>query len=155
MRNFKSTGELVYAQYGFGDFAEPSKSYLPLLLAIYDYWYIQRRKSRVDNNGSPSMKLWTAGSHSQLVPAFCIGLAGVLQTFVIPESRSTAICPLSSRLRSVVPILQYLGVLLDCYILISTTALVKNPSANDSTRVRFDPITLSTVFVVNSPDVIT
>ena len=104
------------------------KGYVPVLLAIYDYWYIQRRRSKSDDsstpNGRTSRKLW---------PALLLTAAYTVNAYWMGPPRSTYVCPLSSRANVGVPIMQILSVLLDCYVLIRLSWITGSAKAETST----------------------
>ena len=111
------------------------KGYVPVLLAIYDYWYIQRRRSKSDDSSHPNgrtlRKLW---------PAVFLTAAYTVKAYVMGPPRSTYICPLSSSANVGVPIVQILSVLLDCYVLtkiswITDSAKVETSTKNDNPSV--------------------
>ena len=105
------------------------KGYVPVLLAIYDYWYIQRRRSKSDDsshsNGRTLRKVW---------PAMLLTAAYTVKAYVMGSPRSTYICPLSSIANVGVPIMQILSVLLDCYILIRLYWIIDSTKVETSTK---------------------
>ena len=104
------------------------KGYVPVLLAIYDYWYIQRRRSKSDDSSHPNgrnlRKFW---------PALFLAAAYTVSAYVMGSPRSTYICPLSSSANVGVPIMQILSVLLDCYVLIRLSWITGSAKVETST----------------------
>ena len=106
-----------------------NKGYLPLILAIYDYWYIDRRRSAADSSEVNSHLLASNRGGKYLVPAICLTIAYAFQAYATASPRSTYICPLSSDARITVPMLQIFGFSLDCLLLISLESVVGVPVA--------------------------
>lgn len=111
------------------------QGYLPLLLAIYDYWYIQRRRSESGKpsraNGSTFRKIW---------PAIFLTAAYSFKASVTGAPRSTYICPLSSSANFSIPLMQILSTLLDCYVLVTLSGIASKakwgaPPKNDNVSV--------------------
>lgn len=132
-----------------------SQGCVPLLLAIHDYWYIQRRRPKEDRlaetNEPSKYSLEILGSNGRnILPALCLGVANALQSYVFASPRSTYICPLSSSARVMIPLLQIVSTLLDCYVLLSLVAVVRTPICEEPVlKTRIAPAVLAHVFLVN------
>lgn len=122
----------------------PAKGYLPLLLAIYDYWYIQRRRPESDNsfrgNGRTLRNLW---------PATFLTAAYALKASVMGAPRSTYICPLSSSANTSVPSMQILSVLLDCYVLVTISGVASTAVLDASPKSDNPSVVVGCIFLVN------
>lgn len=127
-----------------------NKGYLPLLLAIYDYWYIDRRRSAADGSEVNKHLLPPNGGSKYLLPAICLSIAYAFQAYATASPRSTYICPLSSNARITVPSFQILGLLLDLILLIGVRSAigveVTEASSNDGLSLAF----LSPIFLLSS-----
>lgn len=86
---------------------------------------------------------------SRILPALCLCAAGVLQTYVMAGPRSTFICPISSSARTTVPLLQIVGVLIDCYVLVNLMTIVKAFNVDATSRNGF-AVVLSSIFLVSN-----
>ena len=121
------------------------QAYLPLLLAIYDYWYIQRRRPKSDHphrtNGKASRHLWP--------PAFLTAAYSV-KTYAMDAPRSTYICPLSSAANTGVPIMQISSLLLDCYILIKISEVASTETLSVLKESNSASVALGCIFLVNA-----
>ena len=119
------------------------KGYVPVLLAIYDYWYIQRRRSKSDDssqlNGRSLRKFW---------PATFLTAAYTIKAYVMGPSRSTYICPLSSSANVGVPIMQALSVLLDCYVLVRVSWITSSAKVETSTKSDNPSVIMGSSFLV-------
>ena len=104
------------------------KGYVPVLLAIYDYWYIQRRRSKSDDSSQPNGR-----TLRNLWPTLFLTAAYTVNACWMGHPRSTYICPLSSSANVGVPIMQILSVLLDCYILIRLSWITGSAKVETST----------------------
>lgn len=130
-----------------GIIAKFPKSYVPFLLAIYDYWYIQRRKVEPETaSGKMDAVAGRVGSH--VLPALCLCAAGVLQTLAMAPPRSTFVCPLSSSARTNIPLLQMVGVLIECYILLKIESGIKSRSTDTNARNEI-AVVLGAMFLVS------
>ena len=119
-------------------YIDPSQGYLPLSLAIFDYWYIQRRRTKPDNpshaHGSTLRHLW---------PAIFLAIAYSVNASVMGAPRSTYICPLSSIANMGIPFMQIVSVLLDCYILVSISEITNAAKRGNPT------VAMGCIFLVN------
>ena len=127
-----------------------NQGYLPLILAIYDYWYIDRRRSAADGFEVNSHLLASNGGGKHLLPAICLSIAYAFQAYATASPRSTYICPLSSNARITVPMLQILGVLLDCLLLISVESVVGVSVTEASSSYGLSLTFLSPIFLLSS-----
>lgn len=125
--------------------ADPCQGYLPLLLAIYDYWYIQRRRPESDRplrtNGKTLRPLW---------PAAFLAAAYSVKTYAMDAPRSTSICPLSSAANIGVPIMQISSLLLDCYVLLKISEVASTASLDVLKESNNASVTLGYIFMVNA-----
>ena len=119
------------------------KGYIPVLLAIYDYWYIQRRRSKSDNSSHPNgrtlINFW---------PAMFLTAGYTVKAYVMGPPRSTYICPLSSSANVGVPIMQVLSVLLDCYVLIRISGIAGSAKVEASTKSDNPSVIIGSSFLV-------
>ena len=120
------------------------QGYLPLLLAFYDYWYIQRRRPKSElpfpTNGQTFRHLWSA---------VFLTASYTVKASVMGTPRSTYICPLSSSANSGVPSMQILSILLECYIL-TTISGAASTAQVDATRHSENPsVAVGCIFTVN------
>lgn len=123
----------------------PTKGYLPLLLAIYDYWYIQRRRPKSEDlsraNGRTLRNFWSS---------IYLAAAYTVQVAVMGAPRSTYICPLSSSANTGVSFMQILSVLLDCYILIRISGVASTAKVEASKKSEIPSVVVGCIFLVNS-----
>ena len=121
------------------------QGYLPLLLAIYDYWYIQRRRPKSDTsyraNGSSFRNLW---------PAIFLTAAYHFKASFMACPRSTYICPLSSIANIGVPFMQILSTLLDCYIIVSVSSIASEAKWDASPKSDNPSVLLGHILLVSS-----
>ena len=122
---------------------DPGQAYLPLLLAIYDYWYIQRRRPKSDRphgaNGKASRYLW---------PAAFLTAAYFVQTYAMDAPRSTYICPLSSPANAGVPLMQISSLLLDCYVLLKISAVASTEDLDVFKKSNNASVAVGCIFLV-------
>ena len=121
----------------------PVKGYLPLLLAIYDYWYIQRRRPKSDNSSRTNGR-----TLRNLLPVIFLTAAYAVKVSVMGAPRSTYICPLSSSANSGVPFMQILSILLDCYILLSISGVASTPKEDASPKSDDSSAVVGCIFLV-------
>ena len=138
--------------------AKIEKGHVPLLLVLYDYWYIQRRLVNQDgiSNGVRQPTAALAGQWKYLLPALCLSAASILKTFAIAIPRSTYICLTSSYGSTFTLSLQVLGIFLDCFVLMNFVKAVRLPAVNAATEGDIAPILVGSIFLVDtwtlSPD---
>ena len=120
------------------------QGYLPLLLAIYDYWYVQRRRQKSENsthtNGQSSRHLW---------PIFFLTAAYSVKAFAMGAPRSTYICPLSSSAYTGVPLMQILSILLECYVLVNTSGITSTTKVEPFPKSEDPSVAMGCVFLVD------
>lgn len=125
-------------------YTDSCQGYLPLLLAIYDYWYIQRRRLTSDDasraNGRSLRNLW---------PAIVLAAAYWVKASKMGASRSTYICPLTSSANAGVPFMQILSVCLDCYIITSLSGIASTAKVDKSLNSENPSIVMAWIFLVN------
>ena len=121
------------------------QGYLPLLLAIYDYWYIQRRRPKSDSssraNGRTLRNVW---------PAVFLAAAYSIKASEMGAPRSTYICPLSSSANIGVPSMQILSVCLDCYVIISLSRIASAAKLDTSPKSDDPLVVMGCILLVNS-----
>lgn len=124
---------------------------MPLLLTVSNYWYMLRRREAI-GQGSESISQSTSihGGASYVWPAAFLTIANTFQSWAMSNARSTYICPLSSNACMTIPLLQILGSLLDCFILISIESLVLTPAGDASSDMVFDPAFLGSILMLFS-----
>ena len=126
-------------------YTDSYQGYLPLLLAIYDYWYIQRRRPKSDDasrvNGRTLRNLW---------PAILLAAAYSVKASEMGASRSTYICPLTSKANFGVPFMQMLSVCLDCYVITSLSGIASAAKVEKSLKTDNPSIVMAWIFLVNS-----
>ena len=124
---------------------DPCQAYLPLLLAIYDYWYIQRRRPTSDRprrtNGRASRHLW---------PAAFLTAAYSVKTYAMDAPRSTYICPLSSAAKTGVPIMRISSLLLDCYVLLQMSEVASTANLDVFKESNNASVVVGCIFLVNA-----
>ena len=124
---------------------------MPLLLAIFDYWYTHRRRGKMAHGSESSFQLTVAyGGVNYMLPAAFLSISNAFQSLAMDSPRSTYICPLSSNARMTIPMLQILGVFLDSCILISIESLVLTPTMDPSSAMVFSPAVLGSLFLLSS-----
>lgn len=125
--------------------ADFSQGYLPLLLAIYDYWYIQRRRPEFDDasraNGRTLRKLW---------PAAFLTAAYTVRASVMDAPKSTYICPLSSSANTGIPVMQVLSILLDCYVIVAISGVASTAKVDASPTSENLSVVVGSIFLVIS-----
>ena len=124
-------------------YADSYQGYVPLLLAIYDYWYIQRRRPKSDGSRA------TPRTFKNFTPIIFLTAAYSVMTSVMGAPRSTYICPLSSKANTAVPFMQVLIVLLDCYVLVRISAVASAANLDVSSKINNPSVVLARIFLVN------
>ena len=121
------------------------QGYVPLLLAIYDYWYIQRRRPKSESsppvNGQTSRQLWSA---------IFLAAAYSIQVSVMSAPRSTYICPLSSSANFGVPLMQVASILVDCFYLVSISKVANTQKTSTYSKSDTPLAVVGSIFLVNS-----
>ena len=124
---------------------DPCQGFLPLLLAIYDYWYIQRRRPKSDR---PHGTNGRASRH--LLPAGFLAAAYSVKAYAMDTPRSTYICPLSSAANAGVPIMQISSLLLDCYVLLKISEIVSTEKLDVFKESNNVSVAVGFIFLVNA-----
>ncbi len=125
-----------------------SQGFLPLLLAIHDYWFKQRRKfadkiSAHDQNSGSLVRRAFLGQHRYLLPATVLSIIYAYTVSLKLSPPSTYICPTFNLSRLSIPLLQAIGLSLDLFILLNLpTALEPHGSTAGAAKAS------SPVFVV-------
>ena len=124
---------------------DPCQGYLPLLLAIYDYWYIQRRRPK------PGRPHGTSGRSSRhFWPAAFLTAAYSVKTYAMDAPRSTYICPLSSVANTGVPVMQISSLLLDCYVLLKISEVASTKKMDVFNESNNASVAVGCIFLVNA-----
>ena len=98
------------------------QGFLPMLTATYQFWYM-RKVERYDGDkrvpervtsisGDTPRHIWR-----NLGPASLVACANVLASMASSTLRSTSICPIATGKITFVPVLQFIGLFLDFFIL--------------------------------------
>ena len=124
---------------------DPCQGYLPLLLAIYDYWYIQRRRSKSDRRHGTNVR-----TSRHLWPAAFLTAASSVKIYAMDAPRSTYICPLSSVANTGVPIMQISSLLLDCYVLLKISVIASTEKVDLFKERNNASVAVGCIFVVNA-----
>lgn len=126
-------------------YTDSCQGYLPLLVAIYDYWYIQRRRLKSDDasraNGQTLRYVW---------PAILLTAAYSVNASEMGAPRSTYICPLSSSANIGVPFMQIISVCLDCYVITSLSWIASAAKLDKSLKSDNPAVIMAWIFLVNS-----
>lgn len=127
---------------------------MPFILAVREYWYIHPRPPRADiaSSSKPTssfLREAVEGRGKYLVPTACLAVANALAALVLAGPRSTYICPLSSYAIKTVPLLQILGLLLDCYIAQCIAVILEEKPAMPS-EVSAGPELIGSIFLVST-----
>lgn len=121
---------------------------MPLLVAIYESWYLQSRYSATaQNSSSTGSKKVTYGKPRYVLAAAVLSIASILTSFGSDDVRSSYICPHFAR--KFVPLLQISGALLDSIVLISIDIVVRRTTANDATVDTMLPRVVGSVLAVS------
>lgn len=97
-----------------------SKGYVPLILAVYDYWENQLRRPIIEEILPRKwLRKVTRGPARFILPISILSGVNIYNSIHTNANRSTYICPLSSTTAMIMPIFSILAVLLDCCLLIS------------------------------------
>lgn len=111
---------------------------LPVVFALWDYWTIQRRRNRKeqDDAGANTYELLVQGiTHAPWASAFAvalISLGGMLALSSTGSPSSTYICAASLNFRAAIPHLQHFGTALDVVIVACIGQLVSAQDARGS-----------------------
>ena len=136
------------------------KGYLPLLVAILDYWHIQRRQlltgSLTDSSGPshpwalPKILNPSSKCDVRFIPACTLlGIAGSLSSWALHYARSSYICPLSSYGKILVPFCQLLSTICDCYIVSKITVLLSQDSFTRASQRESPALVLGSALLVS------
>lgn len=128
---------------------------MPLILALYDYRYVQRdQKRNVNFPGNNVRRPWLhkalQGPAKYILPAALLGCGNFLAASVVAEPRSTYICQFAWYARSIVPVMQSVEIGLDCYILISIATLLKSRGTAAAMKSNTDPVTVALLLIVSA-----
>ena len=97
---------------------------MPLILTVYHYLYNQRESYNRLSGIKPARFL---------LPAALLSGGTLLSAFTTAEPRSTYVCQSAWYARSIVPITQLMGVILDCFVLIWIDIRIKSQKSDSAT----------------------
>lgn len=83
-----------------------------------------------------------------ILPAALLGGSSIYTTVNADVLRSTYICPNSTSAQTIVPFLQLLAVISDCYVLISLETICRRRPANAAINLNLAPMLLGSTFLV-------
>ena len=122
---------------------------MPAILAFYGFLYSERGVSESESSDDLATSLVPAVGHGRyLLPAFLLGIASLLQAHISDPPRSTYICPVSSFAHTFTPTLQFLAVLLDCFVISAVQRAVIDAKAKQASQSLSTPSVLSNIFLV-------
>ncbi len=127
---------------------------MPFILAVYDYRNDQRNKQPDESLlGCSVRRAWlhTAlnGPARYILPATLVSCGSFLAASVMAEPRSTYVCQFAWYARSMVPVMQFMGLGLDCYILISIATLLRPQRTDVAPRPNIVAVTVASLLVVS------
>jgi len=146
------------------------KGYMPLLLAIYDYWYIQRKRpppppdplsdsdsDYYDDVDEPSAlaRHLSESPARYISPTAFLAVAQYLATWVLASPRSTYICPLSAFAHNNIVIFQLLGTLFDIFVLLKIMRIVMTFDPKLPLQDRITPRIISYILFVSLSSLLT
>lgn len=124
---------------------------MPLVLAIYDYCYIQPgRYATLDNSRPTWLRRITHGQARYLLPTAILSGVSMYTSMNTDALRSTYICPQFASAPRVVPVLQFLAALADCYFLVSIETIARRRATNAAIPSYIAPLLIGSTFVVCS-----
>lgn len=131
------------------------QGFVPLILAFKDYRYVQRDKKPDESfPGNSVRRSWLHkalnGPAKYILPATFLGCGNFLTASVVAEPRSTYICQFAWYARSIVPVMQFVEVSLDCYILISIATLLKSRRTAAAPKSNMVPVTVALLLIVSA-----
>lgn len=127
-----------------------SKGCVPLALAIYDCRHTRREHlSRGETIQPTWLKYFFHIRAKFVLPAALLSGSSIYTSIQANNVlRSTYICPISTSARNIVPILQLLAVISDCYVLISIDTVTRRRAVNAVTTLSIAPLLLGSIFLV-------
>ena len=134
-----------------------SQGLLPLLLAIHDYWFKQRRQfadkiPAHDRKSGSLVRRAFLGQHRYLVPATVLSIIYAYTVSLKLSPPSTYICPTFNLSRLSIPLLQVVGLSLNLFILLNLpTALERHRSTAGAAKAS-SPVFVSIVLLVSLCD---
>lgn len=133
-----------------------TKGFLPLVLAIHDYWGRQRRKvesGSLSIEPVPRSLLRRVFSEEwrYLWPAAALSITYILIASLPAFPRSTSICPISNLSRLTTPFNQLFGLSLDCTILILLSYILSSFKHESSASASSPLVFLGFILVVSLP----
>lgn len=124
---------------------------VPFIIAVYDYWYIQRsRLATVDNSRPGLVRRIIHGQARYLLPTAILSGASIYTSMNTGALRSTYICPLFASAQKTLPVLQFLAALADCYFLISIDTIARRRTTNAAVTSDLTPVLMGSTFLVSS-----
>ena len=153
-RQCTSTGvEVISSILGSNSSLILPQGYVSTLLAFYECWPT-RQKQYGDVNLAPHDARTTVlgrMTHTymrSIVPAALMACASILGARVSSYPRSTYICPVALSLGTYVPILQFIGVFLDCCIMTGTVQLMHSRRNDARANAGRSSLVVSSVLLV-------
>ena len=127
---------------------------MPLILAVYDYRYVQHRKEPDGGPTGGSLRrswLYTSlnGPPRLILSAALLSCGNFLTASLNAEPRSTYVCQSAWFARSIVPIVQIMEVSLDCYVSVKIAALIKSRRSDISPKPNMVPMIVALLLVVS------
>lgn len=121
---------------------------MPFLLAVYDCWDIQDTRPSKETAGASWPSKFIRGRARYLLPAAILSGASILSSYHANALRSTYICPHFASAQRIVPALQTLAALLDCYVLVSIDRAIRRRITNGVLSGNTASIVLGSTFLV-------
>lgn len=131
-----------------------TQGFLPLLLAIHDYWFKQRRKSADkisvhDQKSGSLVRRAFLGQHRYLLPATGLSIIYACTVSLKLSPPSTYICPISNLNRLSVPLLQAIGVSLDFFVLLKLPTALEPHGSTAGAAKASSPVFVGFVLLVS------
>ena len=130
-----------------------SQGLIPFILSVYIYWHNRSGRKEDDNLHGPEDALRTSRNAvldclKYTGPPGLMSGANILASIVSSSARSTYICPVATGAIEAIPFLQWLGLILDCFILISIGNLAKRCRNGRSAKGTPVAVTMGSLFLV-------
>ena len=133
------------------------QGFLPILTSIFQLWYIRKGErydgdKRVSERASGVSVDTLRQTWRNLSPAFLVACAHVLASMASSTLRSTSICPIATGKIAFVPVLQYIGLFLDFFILESLGYLLEASRGDRYMTGRKRLLVVGSIFLVRIGD---
>lgn len=125
-----------------------SKGYVPLILAVYDYWENQLRRPIEESLPSKWLKKAIRGPARYILPTSILSGVSIYNAIRTNSNRSTYICPISSTVAMVMPIFSILAILLDCCLLISIEKFTRRGASSEASAKNMTYIWIGSIALV-------